>query len=35
VRRVPVTLGRRGALDAEVLSGLGVGDVVVVHPVTA
>jgi multidrug efflux pump subunit AcrA (membrane-fusion protein) len=32
VRRVPVTLGHRGALDVEVLSGLGVGDVVVVHP---
>jgi HlyD family secretion protein len=32
VRLVPVTLGHRGALEVEVVSGLVAGDVVVVHP---
>lgn len=32
VRLVPVTLGHRGALELEVLSGLAAGGVVVVHP---
>ncbi len=32
VRLAPVTIGHRGALQVEVLSGLAAGDVVVVHP---
>jgi HlyD family secretion protein len=31
-RLTPITLGHRGALDVEVVSGLNAGDVVVIHP---